>query len=558
MQLLTGFPSIDKPWLKYYSQEAINGSLPECTIYEYIWANNRNHLHDIALRYYGRKITYGQLFENIKKTAVAFSAMGVVAGDTVTIMSMPTPETITAIYALNCIGATVNLVYLTLSEHEILYTLQNTESKLFLIFDIALKKIEKIESLITIPIIVLGIRDSMPLITRIVYSMRSKRQLHSYRTYQSIINNAGSAPTVCGSSGDAAVIVYTSGTTGEPKGVVLSNRNLNAVAIQCTLAGKNYQRGESTFFYLPPFTGYGIAMLHLALSFGIDITIHLGIDVQTITKEFLKSKPNRIAGGPTFADALIRHGAGDLSYLIDFTGGGAALSSEKEHSVNLFLKNHGSPAKYTNGYGMTEFASVVCMQMNHIYKYSSLGIPLPKANVKIVDPDSGKELCYFETGEMCFSAPNTMIGYFKNSQATNEIIEIDKTGQRWLHTGDLGYVDKDGFVFFAGRLKRVYLARDENGAMIKLFPQRIEEFLENQPGVNSCGVIVVEDAKRLHVPIVFITGETNVETMNQIIEKGLPNHLHPVNIHILHAMPLTANGKIDYRALEEKLKNAGP
>ena len=141
----TGFPSIDKPWLKYYSEEAISAPLPQCTMYQYIWKNNKEHLSDIALWYYGRAITFGKLFATVEKTAAAFYAMGVRAGDIVTVMSMHTPEAICAMYALNYIGAVANMVYMTLSEKEILHTIENTQSKLFLVLDAALEKAESLK-----------------------------------------------------------------------------------------------------------------------------------------------------------------------------------------------------------------------------------------------------------------------------------------------------------------------------------------------------------------------------------------------------------------------------
>ena len=240
--------------------------------------------------------------------------------------------------------------------------------------------------------------------------------------------------------------------------------------------------------------------------------------------------------------------------MIDFTGGGEAISLEKEQKINPFLENHGSSAKYTTGYGMTEFASVVCMQTNQNYKEGSIGIPLPKANVKIINKDTGEELGYHQMGEMCFTAPNEMLEYYKNESATNDIIEVDTAGVRWIHTGDLGYVDEDGFIFFCGRLKRVYLVKDSNGAMMKLFPQRIEDFLETDEGVESCGVIVIDDKERLHCSVAFITinAKYNEAELYKKIENELPEHLRPIKVFVIKEIPLTANGKIDYNILQKR------
>ena len=203
---------------------------------------------------------------------------------------------------------------------------------------------------------------------------------------------------------------------------------------------------------------------------------------------------------------------------------------------------------------MTEFASVVCMQTNINYKEGSIGIPLPKANVKIINRDTGEEVGYHQIGEMCFTAPNMMLGYYNNQSATADIMKADADGISWIHTGDLGYVDEDGFVFFSGRLKRVYLVKDTNGAMMKLFPQRVEDFLETDDGVESCGVVVVEDKERLHGSIAFITTNSQYNELELLkkINEGLPEHLRPLKIVVMQEMPLTINGKIDYKELEKR------
>lgn len=553
---MTGYPSIDKPWLKYYSDEAINMPLPEGTMCHSIERNNQGNLRNTALRYFGTKISYDSFIHMIHRAAAAYYSIGIRAGDIVTLMSMQTPETLASVYAINSLGATANMVYLSLSEKEVEKAINTTCSKALVVLDVVIDKIESIKDRIKVPVIVVSVRDSMPLPVKILYSLRNKQKNHSFISYKELVSGTHPTPKLSGSSNDPAVIVYTSGTTGDPKGVVLSNQNINCVAEQCDLAGKNYHPGESTFFYLPPFTGYGIAMLHLGLSHGIDFTIHLGIDTNIIAGKFTKARPNRIAGGPTLADAIVNHVTTDLSFMIDFTGGGEAISIEKERRINKFLKDHGSSAKYTTGYGMTEFASVVCMQTNKNYKEGSIGIPLPKANVKIINRDTGDEIGYHQIGEMCFTAPNEMLGYYKNEAATNDIIQIDNEGTRWIHTGDLGYVDEDGFVFFSGRLKRVYLVKDANGAMMKLFPQRIEDYLEADEGVESCGVVVIEDGERLHGSIAFITTNEKYHEENLLrkINEELPEHLRPLKIIAIKEMPLTVNGKIDYKDLEKLWK----
>ena len=206
-------------------------------------------------------------------------------------------------------------------------------------------------------------------------------------------------------------------------------------------------------------------------------------------------------------EEIIKQTTGDLSGLINFTGGGESLSPEREAELNQFLKEHNVPeyVKFCSGYGMSEVASSTCANSNKLYKKDSLGLPLPKTNVKIVDEDSGKELPLGEVGEICFCTPCAMLGYYKNEEATRAMIEVDENGDRWVHTGDLGCMDEDGFLFFKGKLKRIYICiTPENGAM-KFFPARVEDLVNTDPGVERCGVIALPHPKRGHVPAVFLT-----------------------------------------------------
>ena len=562
---LTGYPSIDKPWLKYYSEEAINAPLPQKTMFQAVFDNNRDYKNGTAFQYFGTRITYGQFFQNVKRTANALYKMGIRCGDTITIMSMNIPETISLIYASNYLGAISNLVYLTLSEKEIINTIQSTQSKALFLLDAAIKKIDSIKDQIDIPIILLPVSASMSLLYKIGFHLKKRTSTKGYLSFKEFIKigiNTIPAP-VAADHASAAIIVYTSGTTGVPKGVVLSNDCMNAVAVQCSTAGKNYLRGETTFLYLPPFTGYGIAMLHLALYYGINLTLHLSVETESVLKGFIKSRPNRIAGGPAFIDALTNQNIGDLSNLIDFTGGGESLSIDKEKEINQYLQEHGSTARYTTGYGMTEFASAVTLQTNRAYKIGSIGIPLPKANIKIIDLDTKREIGYNNTGEMLFSAPNTMTCYYDNETATAKIVEVDENGQKWLHTGDLGYIDEDGFVFLKGRIKRIYLTKGADGTVYKLFPQRIEDFFEKQDTVDRCGVTVKKDERKMFAPVVFVTFKyTIVEETKEIIrlfdmlKQELPEHLWPSAIIPIDKMPMTPSGKIDYRVLGEMAKGS--
>ena len=556
---LTGYPSIDKPWLKYYSEEAINAPLPECTMYEFVWQNNKDYLSDVALRYYGTKISYGKLFQYIKRAAAAFFAMGVRAGDIVTIMSMHTPETIISIYALNYLGAVANLVYMTLSPKEVMETLHNTESKMLLILDVALDKVIEIGDEIGVPVVVQSAATSMSLGIKLGYKFKTKLPKHNFTTWKSFLSK-GDHLILREPEHDherAAVIVYTSGTTGAPKGVVLSNDAMNAFYFQDQNI-LDFKRQWRFLMAIPPFIGFGVTMILLILNLGLCSTLWLDTNAQSIADEYFKLKPELFIGGPVFIDSFLKHSPVDLKHIKLFAGGGGALLEAKEKAINTLLKQSNADVLYASAYGMTE-TSTLCYPVYNHHKEKSVGVPLPRTNIKVVDVERRQELTYGETGELLFSSPNLMTAYYRMPKETREVITIDENETRWLHTGDLGMIDTDGFVYITGRIKRIYPIKGKDNTIYRLFPQRLEEFFIEQNNVERCGVIVKEDAEMLNKIVVFVSlsdySQDKKSTLQRLISscrQNLPEHLQPAEVHILDFMPMTQSGKIDYRLLEER------
>lgn len=560
---LTGYPSIDKPWLKYYSEEAINAPLPECTIYEYLWENNKDYLDDIALVYFGKKITFGELLKNIEQAANSFLSIGVKSNDIVTICAVSIPETIYLFYGLNKIGAISNMVDPRTSVEGIRRYIEEVNSNVVMCLDVVLPKIiEAVKGTNVNKIIMISPANSLTQPKKLLYKMLNAHkaakselvlQWRDFIKYgkDTTAKTVGYNPNTC------CVIVHTGGTTGIPKSVMLTNDNLNASAFQATFYNHNLKRGQSWLDIMPPFIAYGVVSFHIPLSFGIQDILIPQFNPQKFDDILIKYKPNHMMGVPSHYNNIInsrKMSNRDLSFIIAPTVGGDHLDIAYESEINDFLKQHGCKWEIIKGYGMTEVSAAVCVCSADCNKPGSVGIPFSGTTISSFDIDDGKELEYGQTGEICMTGPNTMLGYYNNTQATRDIIRIHDDGLPWVHSGDIGYVDEDGFVFVRGRIKRMIIRHDG----FKVFPPLIESVIEKHNKVNACCTVGVADKSHSQgqLPIVFFETEDDyIEDIKRELaiscQEELPEYAQPVDFINIDKLPLTPVGKVDFIALEK-------
>ena len=560
----TGYPSVDKPWLKYYSKQSLSIPLPKSSVVDYLYECNKNHLDDTALLFFSRKISFKELFNSIDRVSASLIKAGVKKGDIVSVCSLTIPETLYLFYAINKIGAISNMIALTSPVNDIKEQLRSTHSKLVFVIDIAYETIvEAAKDTDINRIVVIPLSTSMPLPVRILYGLKTGQhrinsQSKKWNTFLTSGDNQKVSSYNCDGS-DLAVIMYTGGTTGIPKGVMLSNSSINAYSWQLVNHKKSvycFEQGDKFLSIIPPFLAYGImAGWNASLCCGVETILYPNPDPKDFPMLINKYRPNHFCCGPLHINALIESkSCKDLSFIKSPITGGEQIGEDWKKKVNAEFKNRGLQIGLFNGYGMTEMcggiATGTCI--------SDEMIPLPCINIKVID-EQGNELTYNEVGEICVSSETMMAGYYDNEKATNDAIFYDND-IRWLHTGDLGYITENGVLNITGRIKRLYWKKMNDNSIVRVYPMRIEEILDSSEMVKKSTVVGKPDKSVGYLSVAYIipSNSTNHETvrndLNTICANNLPHSHLPDIYQFIDSFPLTKSGKIDYRALEALAK----
>lgn len=555
---LTGYPSIDKPWQQYYSEEALHAPLPGGSMYDYMAACNADRLEKTALNYFGRKFSYSELIREIDRAAAAFCKIGISSGTVVMTFALNTPECIVSVYALNRLGAIVDLQYADQSPREALENLQLTQARFILTADTFLPLVQDTLELgnfgTSVQVITIPAARSLPPLKRLFFPMpRRSVMAENILSFDDILVGLHD-PIPPGEADAPALIVHTSGTTGVPKGVLLSNKNVNAVAVEYKNSLLELKPGDSILNIAPPFVAFGICLaIHTPLCLGMQVCLSPSPDPETNGKTFFFYKPVHFLGGPAHIRSIVQtYKRQSLSFVRTIGYGGEAISSEDAERYVSFFKDNGAPISHlAPGYGMTEFGGTVVTTGSAVWKEGSVGIPLPLTNVKIVDPDRWDELPCGKTGEIWMTSPSLMHGYYRDTDEDGDGIVIDESGTRWLRTGDLGELDQDGFLYLRGRIKRIYLAKGRNNSIYKLFPDRVERVIRECPHVLECAVVVKSADGIFHVPVAFAAvQECTVDQIQRYCKDHLPEYMIPEDIRTIDHIPHTVTGKVDYHLLE--------
>ncbi len=568
---LFSFLKKKKLWEKYYSREERKVDVPDMSLYEFLWQENEFRQDNYALNYFGKKMRYRELFYEIELCAKALKKIGVQDGDVISICLPNVPEAVILFYAVSKIGAVANMIHPLSAEEEIKKSVVDTKSIYLFTVNFNYKKILAIyPETSLIQTILISPRDSMPTALGIGYfltndcKIRLPKEDAHFRLWKDFrLLGAEYQQKVlkpCRAK-DLAVILHSGGTSGEPKSILLSNGNINVVMNQARIALPENDSSDSMLGILPMFHCFGLVeCVHYPLTLGACLILVPKFDAARFDKLLRKYRPSIIPGVPTLFEALLTNKHMDdidLSNVKYVVSGGDSLNEERNLAVNEFLKKHHCPSKIVQGYGMTETSGGCIFSTKASYALGSVGIPLPSNDIKIVDPDTREEVETGDVGEILISGPSVMMGYLDDEVETNKVLEKDRKGKIWVHTGDLGYLDQDGRLFFVQRLKRLIISSGYN-----VYPSHIEEVLNKHPAIlNSC-VVGIPHPYKVQVPKAYIVLKNNVKDsfslrleIREYCEKNLAKYMIPKDFVYRSALPKTMVGKVDYRKLEEEEKS---
>ena len=564
--------SEDRVWMKQFPEEERNLQMPRMKIYTYLKDVNKNRLNTTALHYYGKNITYGELIKKIDEVADAYAALGVRAGDTVSLLSASTPESIMTVYALNKIGAITNAIDPRQNTEFIEQMIKNSGSRILVAINLSWPKVEKIkESIKQDYIIIQTAATSLPphlkLAMNIATHKNNKKIKYSSDviTWKEFIKRAkGGTGIEVDYKGDGVVaIAYTGGTTGFPKGVMLTNDSINSVAFSFKHCGIVYEKGDRFLGIMPIFSSYGLVCgIHMPLTMEIELALIPKFVPGELAKHIKKYRPNHLISTPAFYEMMmedpILRGM-DLSFLKTLGSGGDTMNEGLEAKLGEFIKEHNMRYPLCQGYGMSELSAAASFCVNDRYKKGSVGVPCLTTTVSVFDPETGEELDYNQEGEICMTGPSMMKGYFNNPEETAHVMRLHDDGKVWVHSGDIGYIDEDGFIFIKGRVKRMITRPDGH----KVFPVIIESAISALPAVLNCVVIGVNNRDGIQgqwplAIVEFADGDVDpikeCRKIFKLCDETLEERGKPVGVIPVDEIPLTGMGKNDYRALEKQYK----
>ncbi|MCI5767226.1 MAG: AMP-binding protein [Clostridiales bacterium] len=556
------------PWVKNLGDIPAHLDYFQGSMYDMLKSVADKYPNNIAMDFMGRSTTYRQLLEHVERCAKALKTIGIRENDCVTIAMPNCPQAIAMFYAINMVGGIANMVHPLSSEKEIEFYLNESNSVTVITLDQFYHKIEAIRNNTNIVnVIIASIRDELSQPLKTGYMLTEGRKIRKIPDdapvirWQKFLNLSKSCfwrYKVERKPEDPAVILYSGGTTGTTKGIVLTNLNFNALSQQVIATNPMFRPGDRMLAAMPIFHGFGLGVcIHTMLTQGGRCVLVPRFTAKSYSKLITKYKCNFIAGVPTLYEALLRlpnMEKADLSSLKGVFSGGDSLTIELKKKFDKFLYDHKAVIQIREGYGTTECVTASCLTPPTMHREGSIGLPFPDTYYKIVTPGTDEELPYGEEGEILLAGPTVMREYLHHPEETAQTLRRHADGLTWVYTGDLGVMDADGFVYFRGRRKRMIITSGYN-----VYPAQLENILEAHEAVQRCCIIGVPDSYKMQKVKAFVMLKPGFpateETKQSILahcRKNIAKYAMPYDVEFRENLPTTLVGKVAYRVLEDE------
>ena len=525
--------------------------------------------NNIAFDFMGKSTTYKKMVQEIDRCARSLKTIGIRPGDRITIAMPNCPQAIYMFYAVNLVGGIANMIHPLSAEKEIEFYLNESQSVTAITLDQFYDKFERVrQNTGIVNIIIASVKDALSKPIRAGYMLTEGRKIQKIPEDAPVIRwkEFMELSKCCfyGSyrakrtADDPAVILYSGGTTGISKGIVLTNGNFNALGQQIIATNPMFRVGDRMLSAMPLFHGFGLGVcIHSMLSQGGRCILIPRFTAQSYAKQIIRYKCNFIAGVPTLYEALLRLPSmnnANLSSLKGVFSGGDSLSTELKKKFDKFLYDHHAVIQVREGYGTTETVTACCLTPPHMYKEGSIGVPFPDTYIKIVEPDTDRELPYGEEGEILLAGPTVMKEYMNHPDETAKTLRRHGDGLTWVYTGDLGTMDEQGFIYFRGRAKRMIISSG-----YKIYPGQLENIIDAHEKVQMSCIIGVPDAYRMQKVKAFVMLKPGVAPTQEVKDelmgycrKHIAKYAMPYEIEFRSELPKTLVGKVAYRELEEE------
>lgn len=567
---------VNAPWLKDYGEVKAHLDYPEYSMYQAFVESAKKYPDSPSICFQDKDTSYKVMLEQVNRVGKALSAMGIKEGDVVTVCLPNVPQAVMLLYAINSIGAVASMIHPLSAVGEIAFYLKEAKSKTIITLDQFYAKIAEVQKTADLEhIIICRVSDALTPIKSVAYKLLKERKFPKFKednvtlrwnTFLKVADNCTKDPRVEKKAADVAVILFSGGTTGTSKGIQLSNLNFNALALQTGTMANVEITGKTMLAAMPVFHGFGLGVcIHTVQFYGGRSYLVPQVSVKGYSKLLKTARPNLIAGVPTLYEGITRNQemeGVDLSCLIGVFSGGDSLSVELKKKLDNFLHEHHAKINVREGYGTTECVTASCLTPYNKEKEGSIGLPFPDTYYKIFKPGTQEELPYGEEGEICLSGPSVMMGYIGHPEENAQTLQKHADGRIWLHTGDVGTMDDEGFIFFKQRIKRMIVVSGYN-----VYPSQIENIIDSLDEVHMSCCIGVPDSYKMHKVKAFVVLTPGHQPSEEIKEKilaackkNVAKWAIPYEIEFREELPKTLVGKIAYRVLEEeeekKFKNA--